>query len=145
MKIMVINGPNLNLLGRREPELYGQRTLGDIEQGLKDHAEELGIEVGFLQSNVEGELVDAVQNADENCSGIILNGGAYTHTGVALRDAVAGISVPAVEVHLTDPRAREEFRRTSLLAGVCAGSISGFGEESYHLALLYFHRLGSSE
>ena len=140
MKIMVINGPNLNLLGRREPELYGRRTLGDIERDLKDLAGKLGLEISFFQSNIEGELVDAIQQAAEQCNGIILNGGAYTHTSVALHDAVAGISVPVVEVHLTNPQAREEFRRISLLAGVCAGSISGFGEESYYLALFYFHR-----
>ena len=111
MKIMVINGPNLNLLGRREPELYGRRTLGDIERDLKDLAGKLGLEISFFQSNIEGELVDAIQQAAEQCNGIILNGGAYTHTSVALHDAVAGISVPVVEVHLSNPQAREEFRR----------------------------------
>lgn len=140
MKIMVINGPNLNLLGRREPELYGSRTLLGIEESLKQLGEELGIEVGCFQSNVEGELVDALQAAETGVNGVILNAGAYTHTSVAIRDAVSAGTVPVVEVHLTNPHAREEFRRTSLLADVCTGSISGFGEESYALALLWFTR-----
>jgi len=140
MKIMVINGPNLNLLGRREPELYGSRTLSGIEESLKRLGEEMGIEVTCFQSNIEGELVDALQAAETGGNGVILNAGAYTHTSVAIRDAVSAGTVPVVEVHLTNPHAREEFRRTSLLADVCAGSISGFGEESYSLALLWFTR-----
>ena len=140
MKITVINGPNLNLLGQREPEMYGGRTLVQIEESLKRQGKELGIEVNCIQSNIEGELVDALQQAGNSADGIILNGGAYTHTSVALRDAVAAIGIPVVEVHLTNPQAREEFRWTSLLADVCAGSISGFGEESYALALLWFER-----
>lgn len=141
MRIVVMNGPNLNLLGQREPTLYGKRTLAEIETALIDLGEELGIEVECYQSNIEGELVNALQDAGTSADGVILNAGAYTHTSVAIRDAVSGISVPVVEVHLTNPHAREEFRRTSLLAGVTAGSIAGFGEESYNLALLWFARL----
>jgi 3-dehydroquinate dehydratase II len=140
MKIMVINGPNLNLLGQREPGVYGTRTLQQIEDDLERLAREIGIEVGFFQSNIEGELVDALQAAGLDSDGVILNAGAYTHTSVAVRDAVAGIRVPVVEVHLSNPQAREEFRRISLLSVVVAGSISGFGEESYTLALLWFAR-----
>lgn len=140
MKIMVINGPNLNLLGQREPGVYGTRTLEQIEEDLGRLAQDTEIEVGFFQSNIEGELVDALQAAGLESDGVILNAGAYTHTSVAVRDAVAGIRVPVVEVHLSNPQAREEFRRVSLLSGVVAGSISGFGEQSYTLALLWFAR-----
>ncbi|MBU2549867.1 MAG: type II 3-dehydroquinate dehydratase [Proteobacteria bacterium] len=144
MKILVLNGPNLNLLGRREPELYGRMTLEQIEASLAELGQGLGIETEFFQSNIEGELVDAIQRADREGSGVIINAGAYTHTSVALRDAAAGVAVPVVEVHLTNPQAREPFRQVSLLAGVAAGSISGFGPESYTLALLWFHRRGAS-
>jgi 3-dehydroquinate dehydratase-2 len=140
MRVLVVNGPNLNMLGKREPELYGRKTLGDIEQDLTEVAREFEIEISFFQSNIEGELVDALQRAGMTADGVILNAGAYTHTSVAVRDAVAAIGIPVVEVHLTNPKAREEFRRTSLLADVCAGSISGFGAESYALALVYFGR-----
>jgi 3-dehydroquinate dehydratase II len=140
MKVVVMNGPNLNLLGQREPTLYGKRTLGEIEAALVELGQELGIEVECYQSNIEGELVNALQAAGRNADGVILNAGAYTHTSVAIRDAVSGISVPVVEVHLTNPHAREEFRRTSFLAGVTAGTIAGFGEDSYSLALLWFAR-----
>ena len=140
MKITVINGPNLNLLGTREPEKYGHRTLSDIEKSLIDLGRELGIEVECFQSNIEGELVNAIQKAGLQGDGAILNAGAYTHTSVALRDAVAGVPAPVVEVHLTNPAAREDFRHVSYLSGVAAGSISGFGPESYTLALLWFHR-----
>jgi 3-dehydroquinate dehydratase II len=140
MKIMVMNGPNLNMLGQREPGLYGNKTLPQIEEFLTDLGRELHIEVGCFQSNHEGELVDALQAAGRDADGVILNAGAYTHTSVAVRDAVSAIRIPVVEVHLTNPHAREEFRRTSLLAGVCAGSIAGFGAESYTLALLWFSR-----
>jgi 3-dehydroquinate dehydratase-2 len=140
MKIMVINGPNLNLLGQREPVHYGTRTLAQIEDSLTQLGKRVGIETSFFQSNVEGELVDALQRAGMDCQGVILNAGGYTHTSVAVRDAVAAIGVPVVEVHLSNPQAREDFRQISLLAGVCAGSVSGFGEESYSLALLWFSR-----
>lgn len=140
MKIVVMNGPNLNMLGQREPGLYGNKTLPDIEQSLKELGRELQIEISCFQSNHEGELVDALQAAGRETDGVILNAGAYTHTSVAVRDAVSAIRVPVVEVHLTNPHAREDFRRTSLLAGVCAGSIAGFGAESYTLALLWYSR-----
>lgn len=132
--IMVINGPNLNLLGTREPGTYGTATLADIETMLQSEAERLGVTCQFYQSNVEGELVTALQNA-RDCDGIILNAAAYTHTSVALRDAIAAIAAPVVEVHLSNVFAREEFRHTSLIAPVCRGSISGFGAHSYRLAL----------
>ncbi|MFC1834077.1 type II 3-dehydroquinate dehydratase [Thermodesulfobacteriota bacterium] len=140
MRILVVNGPNLNMLGQREPGLYGQQTLSDIEQSMREQAAELDIEVDFLQSNIEGELVNAIQGAGKDSDGVILNAGAYTHTSVALRDAVLAIFVPVVEVHLTNPQGREEFRRVSFLADVCAGSISGFGAHSYTLALISFAR-----
>lgn len=138
MNILVMNGPNLNLLGQREPHIYGGRTLKQIEDSLKRLGQQLGASVTCMQSNIEGELVDALQKAGTDSHGVILNGGAYTHTSVAIRDAVSAITIPVVEVHLSNPQAREEFRRTSLLAEVCAGSISGFGEQSYALALLWF-------
>ncbi len=143
MNVVVVNGPNMNLLGKREPEMYGRKTLADIEADLSRLAGRIGIGISFVQSNIEGELVNALHEAGMAADGVILNAAAYTHTSVALRDAVAAIGIPVVEVHLTNPQAREEFRRTSLLADVCVGSISGFGPESYALALLYFQRLKS--
>jgi 3-dehydroquinate dehydratase-2 len=145
MKITVINGPNLNLLGQREPAVYGSRTLQDIEESLRKLGAESGVDVTCFQSNIEGELVDALQQAGSTDDGVILNAGAYTHTSVAVRDAVSAIRIPVVEVHLSNPQAREYFRRRSLLAGVCAGSISGFGEKSYALALLWLARRGKIE
>jgi 3-dehydroquinate dehydratase-2 len=142
MKIMVINGPNLNLLGQREPAVYGSRTLKEIEESLRKLGAESGVDVACFQSNIEGELVEALQRAGPTDDGVILNAGAYTHTSVAVRDAVSAIRIPVVEVHLSNPQAREDFRRRSLLADVCAGSISGFGEESYALALVWFARRG---
>ncbi len=140
MKILVLNGPNLNLLGQREPELYGSLSLAEIEDRLKAMGNEIGLSVECMQSNHEGELVDAIQNAGANEVGVILNAGAYTHTSVALRDAVAGSQAVVVEVHLTNPHAREEFRHLSLLSEVCAGLVAGFGWESYVLALQWFLR-----
>jgi 3-dehydroquinate dehydratase-2 len=140
VKILVLNGPNLNLLGQREPELYGSLSLPEIEERLKAMGKELGVSVECRQSNHEGELVDAIQEAGANGVGVILNAGAYTHTSVALRDAVAGSQAVVVEVHLTNPHAREEFRHVSFLSGVCAGLVAGFGWESYALALLWFVR-----
>lgn len=135
MKILVLNGPNLNLLGAREPQHYGVQTLADIEKMLTDEASALGVEVGFFQSNIEGELVGAIQKAVGVYDGILLNAAAYTHTSVALRDALAAVKLPTVEVHLSNVLSREEFRHTSLIGAVCVGSISGFGADSYRLAL----------
>lgn len=144
MKILVINGPNLNLLGTREPELYGALTLDALNSRLRRLAEGLGLETDFIQSNHEGGLVEAVQSLRQGADGAVLNAGGYTHTSVALRDAVLAADKPVVEVHLTNPAAREEFRRVSLLAGAARGSISGFGPLSYELALWWFHRLKSA-
>ncbi len=137
MKILVINGPNLNLLGKREPEKYGTTSLRDVEEDLKGLASKLGVEISFFQSNSEGALIDALQNADGQTDGVILNAGGYTHTSVAIRDSIAAIAVPVVEVHVTNPHAREEFRHRSLISPVCRGTIAGFGAASYSLALIW--------
>jgi 3-dehydroquinate dehydratase-2 len=133
-KIVVIHGPNMNLLGRREPEKYGRQTLESVNQNISQKAEEWRARCEFFQSNSEGELVAAIQNAAAS-DGIILNAAAYTHYSVAIRDAVAAIDIPVVEVHMSNIHAREEFRRQSVIAPVCAGSVAGFGAQSYILAL----------
>jgi 3-dehydroquinate dehydratase II len=133
---LVLHGPNLNLLGEREPEIYGNLTLDEINRQLHDMGDQFQVEVRTLQSNSEGELIDAIQNARVWATGIILNAGGYTHTSVAIRDAIAAINIPVVEVHLSNVFAREEFRHHSLIAPVCLGSISGLGVHSYLLALL---------
>lgn|SRR5574337_219522 len=133
--ILVLHGPNLNLLGAREPQMYGTTTLAEVDTALKEEGKKLGLEVRTLQSNHEGALIDALHDARTWASGVILNPGGYTHTSVALRDAISAIGLPVVECHLSNTEAREEFRRTSLTAAVCVGSIKGFGWRSYLLAL----------
>jgi 3-dehydroquinate dehydratase-2 len=134
-RILVLHGPNLNLLGTREPGVYGSTTLQGINDALAALAAELHVELRTLQSNSEGALVDAIQGALADCQGILINPAAYTHTSVALRDAIAATALPAVEVHLSNIHAREEFRSHSYLAPVAVGQISGFGPESYLLGL----------
>lgn len=135
MKVLFLNGPNLNLLGTREPEVYGRATLADIEAKVRERAKELNVEVEFRQSNQEGELVNWIQEARGKFAVIIINAAAYTHTSVALRDAISAGGVPAIEIHLSNIHAREEFRHKSLIAPVCRGQICGFGAKSYLLGL----------
>lgn len=135
MKLLVINGPNLHMLGKREPGIYGTQTLGDIEAGLRRKFPDVDFE--FFQSNHEGAIIDRLTSTD--AAGVVLNAGAYTHTSLAIADAIAAMDVPVVEVHLSNIFAREEIRRQSLIAPVCRGSISGFGARSYELAVSYFH------
>jgi 3-dehydroquinate dehydratase-2 len=135
MRILVLNGPNLNLLGHREPEIYGRDTLTDIEGAIRRRASDLRIDIEFRQSNHEGDLIDAIQQSRRRVHGIILNAGGYTHTSVALRDAIALVDVPVVEVHISNIYAREEFRQKSIIAPVCAGHICGLGSIGYELAL----------
>ncbi|MBI3853243.1 MAG: type II 3-dehydroquinate dehydratase [Verrucomicrobia bacterium] len=135
MKILFLNGPNLNMLGQREPEIYGRTTLADIEARVRERASSLRAEVDFRQSNVEGELVAWIQQAKGRFDVIVLNAAAYTHTSVALRDAIAATGVPTIEIHLSNTQSREKFRHKSLIAPVCVGQIAGFGPNSYVLAL----------
>jgi 3-dehydroquinate dehydratase-2 len=135
MKILFLNGPNLNLLGQREPEIYGTSTLADIEAQVREHAAKIGAEIDFRQSNSESQLVEWIQQAKGKFNAIVINAAAYTHTSIALRDAIASAGVPTIEIHLSNIHAREEFRQKSLIASVCLGQISGFGKKSYLLAL----------
>ena len=135
MKILVINGPNLNLLGKREPQIYGAETLEDINRRVAALAVELGVEVAFFQSNHEGELVQKIQDAMGTYQAIVINPGAYTHTSVALRDAISSTGIPTIETHISNIYKREEFRHHSYISGVAAGQIAGFGPDSYLLAL----------
>jgi len=136
MKILVINGPNLNLLGVREPEIYGNRTLNDINADIATKAKEIGVECEFFQSNSEGELVSAVHSVlGDEYAGCVINAGAYTHYSYALRDAISSVNKPFIEVHMSNVHSREEFRHKSVISAVCKGVIAGFGENSYHLAV----------
>ena len=136
MKILFLNGPNLNLLGTREPDKYGTQTLKDIEIFIKEEAKKLNIEIEFYQSNIEGELVNKIQEAKNIFDGIVMNPAAYTHTSVAIRDAILAVAIPTVEIHISNIHTREEFRKTSLTAPACVGQITGFGINSYKLGLI---------
>lgn len=135
MKILVINGVNMNMLGSRETEKYGTMTLKDLEKDLYAFSFELGIDIETFQSNFEGEIVEKIHSAKDNFDGIVINAGAYTHTSVAIRDAISAVDIPTVEVHMTNIYKREEFRHHSYLAPICIGQISGFGADSYKLGL----------
>jgi len=136
MKIVVIQGPNLNMLGIREQHIYGPMKLEEIHAQMKNFAEQNGFEIEFFQSNLEGEIVDKIQECLGDADGIIINPAAYSHTSIAIRDALAAVELPAIEVHLSNIHAREEFRRKSITAEVCAGVIAGMGPFGYHLALI---------
>ena len=136
MKILVLNGPNMNMLGIRQPEIYGRATYADLQKMIREEADQLGVEVSFFQSNHEGALVDAIQQAYfDKVDGIIINPAAYTHTSVALLDAVKAVGIPTVEVHVSDPDSREEFRHVSYIRAACVGSIRGHGLPGYLEAL----------
>ena len=134
-KILLINGANLNMLGIREPEKYGTLTLKNIENSVINLGKELGVVVDVYQSNIEGEIVDRIQQALGEYQGILINAGGYTHTSVVIRDAIAAVNIPTIEVHMTNIHSREDFRHTSLLSGVCKAIVAGFGKNSYLLAL----------
>jgi 3-dehydroquinate dehydratase II len=135
VRVLVLHGPNLNLLGTREPEVYGAMTLDDVDARIRERAKELGIEVETAQSNGEGELIDMIQGASGEFDAIVINPGGYSHTSVAIRDAIAGVGLPAIEVHLSNPSAREDFRKVDIVAGACRGVVAGFGWRSYVMAL----------
>ena len=136
MKIVVIQGPNLNMLGVREQQVYGPMKLEQIHAQMKEFATQNGIEVEFFQSNLEGEIVDRVQECYGEAQGIIINAAAYTHTSIAIRDAIAAVNIPTIEVHISNIHRREEFRKTNMIAPVCSSSIVGFGPFGYHLAMV---------
>jgi 3-dehydroquinate dehydratase II len=135
MRILFINGPNLNMLGTREPGIYGAKTLKDIEAALLIRSDKCGTEIDFRQSNHEGELITWIQEARDSFDSIVLNAGAFTHTSIGLRDAISASGLPTIEIHLSNVHARENFRHHSMIAPVCRGQITGFGEHSYFLAL----------
>ncbi|MEQ9618202.1 MAG: type II 3-dehydroquinate dehydratase [Deltaproteobacteria bacterium] len=135
MKILVIHGPNLNMLGKREPEIYGSKTLEDINSTLSEEAKKLDVEIELFQSNSEGAIVGKIQNAMNEFDGLLINPGAYTHTSIAIRDAILSTGLPVVEAHISNVHKREEFRHKSFISGVALGVISGFGMDSYFLGL----------
>ncbi len=135
MKILVMHGPNLNLLGEREPGYYGSDSFASVNKEIEQKAAELGLECEIFQSNGEGELIDKLHQARLGCAGVVLNAGAYTHYSYAIRDAIAAIKIPVVEVHMSNIHARDEFRHNSVIAAVCAGQIAGFGKNSYLLGV----------
>ncbi len=136
MKIAVIQGPNLNMLGIREQQIYGPMKLEQIHQQMKEFAEQNKIEIEFFQSNLEGEIVDKIQECYGDAHGIIINPAAYTHTSIAIRDAIAAVGLPTIEVHISNIARREEFRKTNMIAPVCSSSVVGFGPFGYHLAMI---------
>jgi 3-dehydroquinate dehydratase II len=136
-RFLILQGPNLNLLGKREPAVYGSRSLEDLQAGLEQWALKQDMELDFAQSNSEGDLIDALHGAEGRLAGVVLNPGGFTHSSVALRDAIAALVIPVVEVHLSNIHGRESWRRHSMTAAACRGLISGFGEEGYRLALLH--------
>jgi len=135
MKILVIHGPNLNLLGTREPDVYGKQTLDEVNTRIKEHARPKGAKVSFFQSNHEGEIIDAIQDSTGKHDGIVINPGAFTHYSLAIRDAIRAVGIPTVEVHISNIHGREPFRKHSVTAAACTGQISGFGDRSYLLAI----------
>ena len=137
MKILVLNGPNINMLGMREPEIYGRETYYDLEEKVKKHGEEIGVEIEIFQSNYEGALVDMIQEAYGNTDGIVINAGAYTHTSIALLDALRSVQIPTVEVHISNVKEREEFRQISYIRNYCEKTISGHGTDGYLEAIDY--------
>lgn len=141
-KILVINGPNLNLLGQREPQVYGTETILALEDSIKNYANSIGITVSCVCTNIEGEIINYLHSARDSFDGIILNAGAYSHYSIAIRDAIAAIDIPVIEVHLSNIYSREDFRQKSVIASVCVGQITGFGKLSYILALQYFKKDG---
>jgi len=136
MKVVVIQGPNLNMLGVREQNIYGPMKLEQIHAQMKEFGESNGVEVEFFQSNLEGEIVDRIQECYGDAEGIIINPAAYTHTSIAIRDAISAVSIPTIEVHISNIHRREDFRKTNMIAPVCASSIVGFGAFGYHLAMM---------
>jgi len=136
MKVVVIQGPNINLLGMREPHIYGPMRMEDIHENMRVFASQNDIELEFFQSNLEGEIVDRIQECIGNANAIIINPAAYTHTSIAIRDAILACGIPAIETHISNPARREEFRHTSMVAAACHGTIAGFGPFSYHIALI---------
>lgn len=145
-KILVMNGPNLNLLGEREPNIYGNESMNSINDMVDEAARSMGFEPVFFQSNTEGTLIDRLHEARLDCVGVVLNAGAYTHYSYAIRDAIAAIKIPVIEVHLSNVNNRDEFRKTSVIAPVCRGSIAGFGSYSYILGLYALNNiLGGSD